>query len=114
MFTTHQHRCPSGDDSIVKDIDGVRNGLFLNGALHLAFLKVHLFDLMLHMVRLTLQLYSQHPELLPLLQHLLSLLLLKTLSEPPAFPLTLNRDSRRLSLNSPLTSRQRLKCFLLC
>lgn len=53
----HRRRDSSGDDDLVRDIDDVRNGLFLQASLHrvlgnhLAFLKVRLFDLMLHMVR---------------------------------------------------------------
>jgi hypothetical protein len=57
MFSTYRRQGPSCDDEIVRHIDDVRNGLFLTGALclvlgtQLAFLKVSLFDLMLHMVR---------------------------------------------------------------
>ena len=58
MFSMHRRRDPCGDDNdILRDIDDVRNGLFLTACLHrvlgisLAFLKVNLFDLMLHMVR---------------------------------------------------------------
>jgi hypothetical protein len=57
MFSTYRRRGPCCGDEIVRDIDDVRNGVFLTGALslvlgtHLAFLKVSLFDLMLHMVR---------------------------------------------------------------
>lgn len=43
------------DGDIIRDIDDIRNGLFVTGAIHialgrsdLAFLKVSLFDLMLH------------------------------------------------------------------
>jgi len=54
MFTAHQHQSFCCNNDTVQDIDDVRNGLFLNRALclvlgrHLAFLKVHLFFLILY------------------------------------------------------------------
>lgn len=57
MFSTHRLRDSSGDDNLVRDINDVRNGLFIQASLHLvlgndlAFLKVRQFDLMLHMIR---------------------------------------------------------------
>ena len=54
-FSMHRHREFSGEDDLVRNIDDVRNGLFLTPTAHrvlgshLAFLKVRLFDLMLHM-----------------------------------------------------------------
>jgi len=33
-FTSHRRRDSSGDDDIVRDIDDVRNGIFLNASLH--------------------------------------------------------------------------------
>jgi hypothetical protein len=54
-FSIHRRRESSGEDDLVRNIDDVRNGLFLmvnvHRALgnHLAILKVRLFDLMLHM-----------------------------------------------------------------
>jgi hypothetical protein len=55
-LSTHRRRDSSSDDDIVLHIDDVRNGVFLGSNLHqvlgqhLAFLKVRLFGLMLHMV----------------------------------------------------------------
>jgi hypothetical protein len=55
-FSTHRRRDSNGDDDIARDIDDVRNGVLLESGLrrvlgkHLAFLKVRLFDLVLHMV----------------------------------------------------------------
>ena len=55
---------------------------------------------------------SQHPELLLLLQHHLSPLLLKTLSERSSFPLTLRGTRVVFLLNSsPPNSRRKLKPF---
>ena len=54
-FSIHRRREPSGEDDLVRNIDDVRNGLFVNASLHrvlgsyFAILKVRLFDLMLHM-----------------------------------------------------------------
>jgi hypothetical protein len=55
-FATHRRRESSGDDDMVRDFDEVRNGLFVDSTIHcvlgrhLAFLKVRLFNLVLHML----------------------------------------------------------------
>jgi hypothetical protein len=51
-----QRRCRGSDNSIVTSINDVHNGLFINANIHcvlglsVAFLKVSLFDLVLHLV----------------------------------------------------------------